>query len=77
MIATQVDGSKVRLFATKEAAAAACRSIRWPVKAVCRVSTRFCYAWAIGTGIDTDAATGLPYLSRERFAELFRQWGDA
>lgn len=71
VIAPQVDGSKVRIFATKMAAKSAAASIGWPVKSVVQVSTRFCVAWAIGTGVDHDHYTGLPYLSRERFGELF------
>lgn len=66
-----VDGSKVRIFATRAQAQAAARSIGWPVGCVTRVDTRFQCAWALGTGVDRDPITGLSYLSRERFGELY------
>lgn len=68
---TKVDGSKVRLFGTRAAAVAGAKSIGWPAGCVTPVETRFCLAWALGTGIDLDLVTGLPWLSRERFGELF------
>lgn len=74
---TRVDGSKVRLFATKAEAVTGARAIGWPAGCVTRVCTRFCIAWALGTGIDLDALTGLPWLSRERYGELWHARNDA
>jgi len=68
----RVDGSKVRIFATRAAAVAAAKSIGWPAGCVTRVDTRFQCAWALGTGVDVDPYTGGAYLSRERFGELVR-----
>lgn len=68
---TKIDGSKVRFFATKAQAQEAARSIGWPVGCITQVHTRFQIGYAIGTGIDLDQSTGLPFLSRERFGELF------
>lgn len=70
-VTVKVDGSKVRLFATKQEAHAGARAIGWPVKCAIQVHTRFCLAWALGTGADHDKYTGLPFLSRERYGELF------
>jgi hypothetical protein len=67
----KIDGSKVRFFATKAHAQEAARSIGWPVGCVTQVHTRFQIGYALGTGIDLDHSTGLPFLSRERFADLF------
>ncbi len=67
----RVDGNKVRLFATKAEANKGARDIGWPVGCAVRVCTRFCIAWALGTGIDLDASTGLPYVSRERYGEMY------
>lgn len=67
----KVDGSKVRLFGSKTAAHKGAKSIGWPVGCATRVETRFFIGWALGTGIDLDPNTGLPYLSRERFGELY------
>lgn len=67
----QVDGSKVRIFATTSAAKDGARAIGWPVKCVVPVHTRFQQAYALGTGIDHDPYTGLPWLSRERYGELY------
>jgi hypothetical protein len=71
----QVDGSKVRLFGTKANTIEALKAIQWPVKAACRVQTRFCIAWAICTGIRLDPYTELPYVSREWFGELANSVG--
>ena len=68
----RVDGSKVRIFGTKKAAQEAARSLGWPVGCVCPVETRFQMAWALGMGVDLDPHTGLSYMSRERFGELYR-----
>lgn len=69
-MSVQVDGSKVRIFATKRAAQDGARAIGWPVSCVTPVRTRFQECWALGTGIDLDPNTGLPWLSRERYGEL-------
>jgi hypothetical protein len=68
---TKVDGSKVRLFATKAAASDGAKAIGWPVGCVVRVQTRFCIAWGLGTGVVLDKHTGLPWLSREAYGELY------
>jgi hypothetical protein len=70
-MATKVDGSKVRLFATKAQALDAARSIGWPVKCVAPVETRFQLGFALSTGIDVDPIGGM-FLSRERFGQLWR-----
>lgn len=70
MSSVRVDGAKVRIFATKRAAQDGARAIGWPVSSVVPVHTRFQAAWAIGTGVDLDPHTGLPWLSRERYGEL-------
>ena len=67
-----VQGSQVRLFGTQRTAKQAARDLGWPVSCAVRVQTRFCVCWALGTGVDLDKVTGLPYLSRERFGELYR-----
>lgn len=69
--APMVQGSKVRLFGSRKAAQTGARAIGWPVGCATRVSTRFFIGWALGTGMDLDPYTGLPYLSRERFGELY------
>lgn len=66
----KVDGSKVRLFATKAIARDAARSIGWPVKCVTPVETRFCRNYALGMGADIDPIGGA-FLSCERFSELW------
>lgn len=77
-MAPRVDGSKVRLFATKRAAQRAARSIGWPVYCAWAVETRFVRAWALNAGIVPDPRTGDGYVSREWFGELFRaRNGDA
>jgi hypothetical protein len=68
----RVDGSKARLFATKKAAQDAARSIGWPVSCVCSVETRFQQWWALRLGIALDPYTGLAYMSRDRFGELYK-----
>ena len=70
-MSAKVDGSKVRIFATRKAAFDGARAIEWPVGCVVPVHTRFQAAWALGTGIDHDPNTGLPYLSRERYGVLY------
>ena len=70
-MSTKVDGSKVRLFATRKAAQDGARAIGWPVSCVTPVHTRFQEGWALGTGIDLDAVTGLPYVSRETYGRLY------
>lgn len=67
----RIDGSKVRLFGSRSHAEDGARAIGWPVGAVSPVETRFQSCWAIGTGIATDPYTDLPWLSRERYAELY------
>jgi len=67
----RVDGSRVRIFATKTAAQDGARAIGWPVACVCAVETRFQLCWALGMGIDLDPIGG-PFLSRERYGELYR-----
>jgi hypothetical protein len=68
----RVDGSKVRIFGTKKAAQDGARSLGWPVSCVYPVETRFQMAYALGMGVDRDPYTGLGYMSRERFGELYR-----
>lgn len=68
----KIEGSKVRIFATQKRAKEAARDIGWPVSCAVRVQTRFQICWALGTGVDLDPYTKLPYLSRERFGELYR-----
>ena len=70
-MSAKVDGSKVRIFATKRDAQDGARAIGWPVSCVNPVQTRFQLCWALGTGIDLDPTTGLHWLSRERYGELF------
>jgi hypothetical protein len=70
-MSTQVDGSKVRIFATRKAATDGAKSIGWPVSCVVQVHTRFQAAWALGTGIDLDPVTGLRWVSRETFGKLY------
>lgn len=70
MSSVQVDGSKVRIFATKRAAQDGARDIGWPVSCVVPVHTRFQACWALGTGIGLDPVTGLPWLSREYYGAL-------
>ena len=64
----RVQGSEVRLFGSKKEAQDAARAIRWPLKSVARVHTRFCICWALSFGGDGG------YLSREKFAEFYHQW---
>lgn len=71
-MSVKVDGSKVRLFRTKAHARAGALSIGWPVSCCSAVHTRFQECWALGTGIVPDPITGLSYISRERFGELYR-----
>lgn len=66
----KVDGSKVRLFATKAIAQDAARSIGWPVGCVAGVHTNFWRGYALGVGSQLDPVGG-PFLSRERFSELW------
>lgn len=66
----KVDGSKVRLFATKRIATDAARAIGWPVKCVTPVQTRFCRSYALGMGADIDPVGGA-FLSPQRFGELW------
>ena len=66
----QVEGSKVRLFGSKENAQRAARALGWPVKCVARVQTKFCVCWALGTGVDSDPYTNGAFVSREWFSEL-------
>ncbi len=70
-MASRVDGSKVRLFATRKAAENGARAIGWPVGCVTPVETRFCVGWALCTGIDYDPNTGFPWVSREWFGEMY------
>lgn len=65
-----VEGSKVRIFASKAGAQRGARALGWPVKCVTRVHTRFQICWALGTGVDLDPYTDLPWVSREWFGEL-------
>lgn len=70
-MSTKVDGSKVRLFATRKAAQDGARAIGWPVLCVVPVHTRFQEGWALGTGIDLDPVTGLRWVSRETYGRLY------
>lgn len=67
----KVDGSKVRLFGSQRAARDGAKAIGWPVGCAVRVETRFFIGWALGTGVDLDPVTGLPFVSRERYGELY------
>ena len=66
----RIDGSKVEWFASRRQAEKAAKAIGWPVGCVTPVHTRFQAGYALGTGIDLDHATGLPWLSPERYAAL-------
>jgi len=72
----RVCGSKVRIFATRAYAEVGAKAIGWPAKCVTQVSTRFQRVWALGTGIDLDPDTALPYVSREWFARMWRSCND-
>jgi hypothetical protein len=69
-MSVKVDGNKVRLFATKAIAQNAARSIGWPVGCVSSVRTNFWRGYALGVGPQLDPVGG-PFLSRERFSELW------
>jgi hypothetical protein len=60
----QIDGNKVRFWATKKQAVTAAKAIGWPVKSVERVHTRFQIGYAI-------ADTRFGALSRESYGALF------
>ena len=64
----KVDGARVRFWATKRAAVAGAKSIGWRAGDVTPIHTRFCIGWAIADPGDLGPC---PFLSRERFAELF------
>ena len=66
-----VDGSKVRLFATRRRAEQGARDIGWPVGCVTPVRTRFCEAWALCTGIGRDPDTGGQHVSRDWYGRLY------
>jgi hypothetical protein len=70
---TKIDGSKVRFWAKRTQAQEAARSIGWAPSCVCKVETRFQIGYALSMGADRDPYTGGPFLSRERFAELYYQ----
>jgi hypothetical protein len=76
MVSSKVEGSKVRIFATRKGAQDGARAIGWPVGCVTRVHTRFQLCWALGTGVQLDPNTGLPYVSREWFGELWHARND-
>jgi hypothetical protein len=69
----KIDGSKVRFWSTKAEAQDAARSIRWPVKCVAPVRTRFCSGYALGVGVQLDPIGG-SFLSPQRFEELKSSW---
>lgn len=69
-MATKIDGSKVRFWATKTQAQEAARSIGWPVKCVSTVETRFQRGYALSMGVDVDPIGGV-FMSRERFGDLY------
>lgn len=64
----QIDGSKVRFWSRKSDAVKAAKSIGWRVNDVIEVHTRFCRGYAISVPLSIP----VEFLSRERFAELFR-----
>lgn len=62
--AVRVDGSKVRIWATKRDAIAAAKSIGWAANSVWSVETRFCGGFALYNNAND-------FLSREDFGRLF------
>lgn len=60
-----IDGNTVRFWALRRDAVAAAKAIRWPVKSVVPVQTRFCLGFALIGG------PGQGLLSREGYAEIF------
>jgi len=67
-VATKIDGTKVRFWATKKQAQAAARAIGWTLTDVSQVETRFQVGYALAT-------TG-GFLSREKFGELYHARSD-